>query len=743
MYFAVLALVAGWLMLGVGTASADKTLTEMPSLEKRFDAIALGPQTRPEGGQLTPAGITECPHAGEPADKNPKPLDQVAPDKVAQLSNGGDDVKVNQDYTCLPQNETSVFVNPLNYKNVVAGQNDYQLGWGTSGFDASTDNGNHWEHRIRAFPTAGTPLLSPVLLSDDHIDGGGDPAIVFDRGGVAYYVDIHFERERDDNGIFVARSTNGGFTWSRPCTIRVRNATCGAVGDPRTPGDGVVVFDEDPDGTGPTPAPAFNDKEWITAGPRPAGVNPTCFEPGFVDAVTGLLVGRNPMPCDPATIGKDRLYVTWTRFDLGTAPADINLSYSDDQGRSWSPRKVISGSAPFCITVVCDLNQFSNPTVNPTTGELWVGFENFNTNDENQYLVVRSNDGGQTFTGPFFVSFIFDVNYPQSGGNRPDCSDRGQADTNVLTNSCFRTPTAANIAADKRGGAFSDDLYVTFADNRNGTQESSNTDVWFFKSTDGGMTWIGPTRVNNDPSESPANRDCGSCPPNVHTGNDQYFPWVDISLKGDVNVGFYDRRLDTTSTLSEWPESRTRTPGNYLSWYWDGACSITGTATVGASLRGLKVSQLPPTAAAAAQCLAPNAEVITPPTGPLEDPDSTSQFGGPGFVGAFKNATLSDVPSNHDYSFRAGIFIGDYTNVAIGPDGTAYAIWADSRNGRGSGTGGSNVNQQPGRNPACEQADIFLDSFSAQSPGTAKQPPSMDVINAFSVTPCPPGMLRP
>jgi hypothetical protein len=53
------------------------------------------------------------------------------------------------------------------------------------------------------------------------------------------------------------------------------------------------------------------------------------------------------------------------------------------------------------------------------------------------------------------------------------------------------------------------DLYVVLVDNRNGTIRNSNNDVFFYKSTDGGTTWIGPTRVNNDTSTTPANRDCG------------------------------------------------------------------------------------------------------------------------------------------------------------------------------------------------------------------------------------------
>ena len=194
--------------------------------------------------------MKECPTAGEPADKNPKPLDLNAQDKVEQLSQGGDDIKVNQDYSCFPQNETSVAVNPLQPKNVVAGQNDYRLGWGTSGFDASTDNGNHWYDGIIPFPTLPSDA-GPTGDLADTLDGGGDPAVVFDRAGVVYWVDINFNRTDDTNGIFTVRSYNGGFTWSRPCVAFRSSPTaeepdrCGGPGDPRKPGDGVVTFIED------------------------------------------------------------------------------------------------------------------------------------------------------------------------------------------------------------------------------------------------------------------------------------------------------------------------------------------------------------------------------------------------------------------------------------------------------------------------------------------------------------------
>ncbi len=700
-------------LLGGGTAAGQVSGPKQTSDEK-------GPP--PSGiydfrDQNYGTGLTECPQAGEPYTKQPKPLDRRNKDRVEQIANTGDDSKANQDYSCFPQNETSIDVNPQNPRNAVAGANDYRLGWGTSGFYATTDNGNHWYDGIIPFPS---------LPTGDNLDGGGDPAITYDRAGVVYYADINFNRTDDTNGIFVSRSTNGGFTWSRPCVpIDATPADptddqgrCGGTGDPRKPGDGVVSFQQDQDFIVNGSVP-FDDKEYIAAGRRPAGVEPQCFGP----------FTRRPVACEQGTVGVDRIYVTWTKFT--NTDSQIYLSYSDDQGRSWSPPRAISGQAPFCTSGLgtsCDFNQFSVPTVNPVTGLLGVAFENFNTDDENQYLFVRSRDGGQTFEGPFFVTPVFDVNYPRSGRDRQDCAARGQQrNRRVLTNSCFRVNAGGAVVADRRGGEFADDFYLVMSDNRNGTRVSTNTDVFLFVSKDGGSTWIGPTRVNNDPSQQPKNRDCRDardpeCAPQQGFGNDQWFPWVDIGERGDLNVNFYDRRLDTDSVAHEWPTSRQR-PGNYLVWRFGAVCSVTTTGTVTEDTETIPQS--------ASECIAPTAEIIPQPEGPINPgieqfPEQT-QF-------PLRNFTLSDVPSNWDYSFRGGIFAGDYDVVAIGPDNTAWATWTDARNGRSS-------RNQPGRNPACEQSDAFRDLYSAQSGGTVKTAQKTDEL--FLVTPCPTDMQDP
>jgi hypothetical protein len=653
--------------------------------------------------------VAECPHAKYSDDE--RPLSRIDKDQVWRLSERGDDLRFNYDLACVPQNETSVAINPRDTANIVGGANDYQGEYNQ--FDASTSRGRHGYGSTN--PNPSQPDFYNLTQSD--------PVFVYDRDGISYNQEIAFTLHDDANGVFVWRSTNGGFTETRPCVPFPNTGTpdpddgaCGGTGDPRQPGDGVITWNADPTpGTFDGDAP-FDDKNWLAAGPRPAGVSPVCFGP----------FTRTPRPCNPDVVGSDRLHATWTRFDLdGTSR--IMHSYSDDQARSWSPAKPISGSAAFCVGGTaapsdCDQNQFSVPTVHPRTGLVGVAFENFNTPDENQYLFVRSNDGGQTFVGPFHVTPVFDVNYPR-GSTRPDCRARGTAASRaVLTNSCFRVNSGGAVVVDKRDGAFADDFYLVMSDNRNGTAASSNTDVFFFRSTNGGMTWVGPTRVNDDRSvPPPVGRGCGageSCLGDF--GNDQWFPWIDINSDGTLALAFYDRREDEDSTAHAWPLSRQR-PGNYLTWRWGAGCDVDDTPS--------------------RECVAPGAVEIPQPTGPVNPGADPVPGQGPSYLGPFANSVLSDVPSNMDYSFRAGLFMGDYDQVSYpnfpqlgnADARDALAIWTDARNGRGSG---APTSFQAGRNPACEQADMFMDYFNPLREDDSDSV-SESEEEAFLVTPCP------
>jgi hypothetical protein len=54
-------------------------------------------------------------------------------------------------------------------------------------------------------------------------------------------------------------------------------------------------------------------------------------------------------------------------------------------------------------------------------------------------------------------------------------------------------------------------------------------DIILFKSADGGHTWTGPVRVNQDAPNSDA---------------DQFQPWLGVTPSGQVDVSYFDRRND-------------------------------------------------------------------------------------------------------------------------------------------------------------------------------------------------------
>lgn len=400
----------------------------------------------------------------------------------------------------FPANETTIAINPTNPRNVIAASNDYEPAVdSTMGLYVSFDGGRTWPHSGHA---------RQVITPSRAMYGSGDPVLVFDREGVAYAVFISFGRDNFDSYIAVSRSTDGGITWSAPVDGTPPDGT------EMTAGDGIVVHN-----AGPDDARFFHDKEWATAGPRPPGA-------ALVDGT------------DPRYISPDRLYVTWTVFDSGpdgteNVDSAIHVAYSDDQGRSWSFPQEISGSAPFCAFqsgdqdgTACDEDQFSVPVVDHRTGHVYVAFENFNSGstERNQYLVVRSTDGGATWSPPTLVSQVFD-----GADKYPVCAGR-----QTLDMMCARTNAAGNIGIDQRTGR----LYVTFSDNRNGTATNTNTDVFVTSSGNGGRTWSRPVNITRESID------------------DQWFPWLSVSPDGVVAVAYFDRRysgpklIDTSLSFS-------------------------------------------------------------------------------------------------------------------------------------------------------------------------------------------------
>ncbi|HSN90976.1 MAG TPA: sialidase family protein [Anaeromyxobacteraceae bacterium] len=365
----------------------------------------------------------------------------------------------------VPHNETAIVVNPADPDHAVGGYHSYQIHFlgatvvshvvGT--VSVTFDGGGSWREV--------TPPVTPYQFT-------GDPALAFGAGGRLWFANI---ADHEGPGgwftapsVVVATSDDGGLTWTNPVTVA---SGMGAVS------------------AGYSGGLVFQDKEFIAA-----------------DAFA-------------ASPFAGRAYVTWTSFQERYLPvgsafrSPITASWSDD-GASWSAPREISGFGEFCSAAYqgkpheCDLNQDSYPTVAPN-GRVYVSFENFNTPAENQILVVRSDDGGRSFSPPVKVTDVFDIDYPQNTDGR-----------DTLTGCNMRVSSVANSAADP-SDASGNTVYVVWSDNRNGSEEATNTDVFLARSTDGGATW---STIAVD-----------------RAANDQFYPWVSVGKDGRVDVGYMDR----------------------------------------------------------------------------------------------------------------------------------------------------------------------------------------------------------
>jgi hypothetical protein len=237
---------------------------------------------------------------------------------------------------------------------------------------------------------------------------------------------------------------------------------------------------------------------------------------------------------NPASPHYGRTYVVFPQFVRSRGiyqRSPILEMHSDDGGRKWSTPQVISGSnAQVCTYQVtgpageCDQSGVPVATI-AADGTVYVAF----LNDQNlalqeagevaedQYLFVKTTNGGTTWSNPVFVAGLED------GSRDYPLNVRGRQ---TLSGYQLEVWSAGNIVASP-WPADAGKLYLVFSDNRSGTHDAANSvtnsDVFLMTSTDGGSTWTGPTQVDGSTS-------------------DQWNPWVDVNpTNGDVGVVYLDR----------------------------------------------------------------------------------------------------------------------------------------------------------------------------------------------------------
>ena len=196
------------------------------------------------------------------------------------------------------------------------------------------------------------------------------------------------------------------------------------------------------------------------------------------------------------------IYVAWARFP---GPTRIMFVRSTTGGVTWNDTLIVGDPQFFGGA---DAGQFAFPFVD-ADGNVYVIWRHW------YYIggwrpcqvMVKSTDGGQTFTDPttFFV------------GNAVDYAPGG---INIYNMAC--------VDVDITNGPYHGNIYFAIPD---GVQDGPyyHSDILFMKSSNGGSTWTDTTRVNDDPLGQPVY---------------QFHPWVTVNQKGAIIILFYDQRND-------------------------------------------------------------------------------------------------------------------------------------------------------------------------------------------------------
>jgi hypothetical protein len=306
--------------------------------------------------------------------------------------------------------------------------------------------------------------------------------------------------------IQVATSWDGGLSWDKPVTV--------------SKGIGSDMAAQE----------IFNDKEWITADNNPSS-------PFF-----------------------GRMYLVWVAYRIEKGFFDespMMFSYSDDAGQTWTEPREISGRNEFYCTFQddaddvlqgedafeCDQDQFAYPAVGPN-GVLYVHFHNEQNEQaweapemyESQIMIVKSEDGGETWTDPMHVVQLEDSYTAPPVGESGDYPISVDFRT-TMTGHQFRVNSAGNIAVDPNTGR----IYIVFADNADGLNSRpdpvTDTNIFLAYSDDGGINWSGgDDGTNTNPSARIRVDDSPD--------SDQWFPWADVGTDGSLHVLYMDGRTD-------------------------------------------------------------------------------------------------------------------------------------------------------------------------------------------------------
>lgn len=232
----------------------------------------------------------------------------------------------------------------------------------------------------------------------------------------------------------------------------------------------------------------------------------------------GSLADKNHMWIDTkdGSPYENYLYNSWTDFG-GSNNNQIVVKRSTTNGESWDSKIVLSQAVN-----AGNHNQGVNLSTGPK-GEVYAVWAIYDSwpSDEKALGFTKSIDGGVTWETSYRI--IDDI--------------RGIRSSEVPQN--MRVAAFPSMAVDVSDGPNSGNIYVVWPNiGVPGINTGGDTDIYMLKSTDDGVTWSDPIRVNQDV---------------VGEGKVHYSPWIACdATTGTISVIFYDNRNTSPNQAEAW-----------------------------------------------------------------------------------------------------------------------------------------------------------------------------------------------
>ena len=210
---------------------------------------------------------------------------------------------------------------------------------------------------------------------------------------------------------------------------------------------------------------------------------------------------------NPSSPHYGNMYVSWNDFNIGAGALEV--TFSTDNGTTWHAPVVVSNTGTFIrdVQITGDLSGNGNIYI-AGMDEGGGGFPHNNINH-----IYKSTDGGNTwantYTGPSFpgpgVTAVgyFACMFPDGGG--------------YWRHEGWGEPAAFNNV-----------VHLVYAQHGTGSDAG---DVYYIRSSDGGVTFGAPFKLNTDSTTRP-----------------QWQPNISVSPSGTLLATWYDARESTTCT---------------------------------------------------------------------------------------------------------------------------------------------------------------------------------------------------